>query len=166
MRLNLFQLIIITILIFQSVIAYSQVQEKKDEIKLSSKNGFCVTIFGPAAFYSLNYQRQLISNSKFKTLADVGIAYYPRGLPVFELWFPLSIIENIKIYKRHSINLGIGQTFIHDNNGPEYYSLGWASATNFIIGYRFQNKNQRFFEEANYVGIIAPYSNFGHELIN
>lgn len=161
MYLYLFKQICFAILISKPLALFSQDRMKEDHIPLNQKNAFCFTLLGTAGLYSFNYQREIISIKNFRTLADIGSAYYPRsinpkGVIIYQNWYPIALIENIRLHRLHAIMIGVGKTFIYDT-----YFSGWVTKSDLILGYRYQKVNKRFFGEVNYLLMAPHYSDLG-----
>jgi len=111
MRTNI--LFCIVILAFLLSFQDSEAQEIAASNKFLYKNAAEFDLFGHGLFYSFNYERLIINGDRFKTLAQVGAAYYPEATDVIRFWFPLTINQLYSI-NQHHIELGIGQILFDD----------------------------------------------------
>lgn len=120
--------------------------------KFKFKNSVEAELFGHGLFYSVNYERLIINGEKFKTLGQIGVAYYPKSTGLIPIWMPIMINQLFSI-KKHHIEIGIGQIIYNDElpDGKDDYELFGG----FKIGYRFQNPNGRLLLKIAFTPIIG-----------
>jgi hypothetical protein len=138
-------------------------QQKENNQLINSKkfkfrNSIETELFGHGLFYSINYERVIFNTDKFKTLCQIGFAYYPKKAGIIPLWIPLSINQLIS-FNTHHIEVSIGQVLINDEmpNGKDDFRFFGS----FKIGYRYQNPIGRFLIKIAFTPVI----NYGREII-
>jgi len=138
-----------------STFGYSQLQSK-DSLLFNNINSLQIELAGHGLAYSINYQRVLINRNKFKTLGQIGIAYYPPKTGLIQLWIPV-IITEMRSFGKHHAELGAGYVLtneteiIYKNNKPEEIIGGFVAAR---VGYRFQKPDGRFVFRINLIPIV------------
>ena len=113
-------------------------------------------LFGHGGFYSVNYERFIINNSKLKTSVLIGTAYYPENTGIINLWLPVSINQLLSFNSSH-IEFGIGHIFALDIIELEQDGSSTTDLETFIsgrIGYRFQQTNSRILIRGAYMPIL------------
>ena len=124
--------------------------------RFTTKNSLQIDFGGQGLFYSLNYERVFINSPKFKTAAQIGVAYYPPATGVRDLWIPIGLNEIIGKGKHH-FEAGIGFTPIREasrdmeNNPMEWY---WTTVMSGRIGYRYQKPSGRLILRASFTPIL------------
>lgn len=142
--------LILTTLICFSILS---AQEKNIEpAKFVNNKSVQLDIGGHGMFYSLNYERIIFNGKRFKTAAQVGIAYYPRSWGYLELWTPIGINEIFSLGNHH-IEAGIG---IVPTRTPspemEIYDLysPWSTFLSARLEYRYQKPDGKFLLRAGF----------------
>ena len=115
-------------------------------------NNVQVEILGVGALYSINYERTIVNNDRFKTMAQVGVSFWGnkswKGFVI-----PVSMNELIS-FNRHHIEIGasISPNYVwRDDNSKEWDYFMMAR-----VGYRYQNPKKKFLFRAGYTPIILP----------
>jgi hypothetical protein len=142
-------------LIALSSVAYSQMTEVSGT-KFTYKNSVQAELFGHGLFYSLNYERIILNGQKFKTTAQLGVAYYPPSAGIKDLWIPL-VVNEIYSFNKHHIELGVGHVFINESlrdfDGSTI-SRHWGGFLTGRLGYRYQNPNGRLIIRAGFTPFV------------
>lgn len=152
--------LLISLLLFYSLLASGQNIEiqKEDHKPQSFKNSIEIELFGHGLFYSLNYERLVLNFKKFKTLGQIGIAYYPENVGIIPLWIPVSINQLIS-FDSHHIELGIGQVIHNDGEKSNYEAFG-----SFKVGYRYQKPGSRLLLKIAFTPFIEYWNTLISEL--
>jgi len=154
-KLNIFLLILLCSLSFGQ---HPEINQNSNSRKFKYRNSFETELFGHGLFYSIDYERLVFNTDKYKTLGQVGFAYYPKKAGIIPLWIPLSINQLISINSHH-IEAGIGQVLINDEmpDGKDYFRFFGS----FKIGYRYQNPAGRILLKIAFTPVI----DYGREII-
>jgi len=115
------------------------------------KNSIEFEFFGHGFLYSFDYERLLFNSDRFKTLGQIGIAYYPKSTGIIPLWIPI-MINQLYSFNKHHIEIGLGQIIFNDQT-PEGFN-DYKLFGGFKIGYRFQKPKSRFLLKAAFMPII------------
>jgi hypothetical protein len=146
--------LLISLLLFYSLMASGQNFEiqKEDYTPQTLKNSIELELFGHGLLYSLNYERLVLNFERFKTLAQIGIAYYPKNTGIIPVWIPVSINQLIS-FDSHHIELGIGQVIHNDGEKSDYEPFG-----SFKVGYRYQKTGSRLLFKIAFTPLIDYWS--------
>lgn len=120
------------------------------DLRFNYKNNVQLELFGSAGLYSINYERIIFNQNKYKTVGELGFS----RIPISEgngMSFPISINQLIS-FQRHHIELGVGAT---PNYVSDYLYPGWDIHYSARIGYRYQKPHRRFIFRAGVVPIFA-----------
>jgi hypothetical protein len=135
------QIAIIFVIIFTTVEVKSQSQYK---------NGVFIELGGNGYLYSINYERQLPR----KFIARGGISYALKSFVI-----PITI-EQTYGQKNHHLNVGVGPIFSNyyqtNNDVPTRRN---ALAITYILGYRYQKPDKKFFLKVSFTPIQLIYNN-------
>ena len=148
-----------------TVSLYSQ-EVAKAEKQFLNKNSVQLELFGQGGFYSVNYERVLINQNRFKTTVLIGFSYYEKTnyhkigvrshvekkTNIFLL--PVTVNE-ILSFNKHQIELGVGYLFkISEQSAIEEETE--SVKTHYItgrLGYRYQKPNGRLILRAGFTPI-------------
>jgi hypothetical protein len=146
--------LLVSILLFYSLMAPGQYYEcqKKYSSPGALKNSIEFELFGHGLFYSLNYERLFLNYKRFKTLGQIGIAYYPEITGVIPLWIPVSVNQLIS-FDSHHMELGIGQVIHNEGDRSNYEAFG-----SFKVGYRYQKTGSRLLFKIAFTPFIEYWS--------
>ncbi|WKK86617.1 hypothetical protein QYS48_06820 [Marivirga arenosa] len=111
------------------------------------KNNVQLELGGHGLAYSLNYERIIFDQSKWKTTAQFGMAYYPPFVGFIDLWLPMSINQIYKIGLSHHIEGGLGIIKVYSSTrDADNQAVDWSWDTFFSarLGYRYQKPDSRF----------------------
>jgi len=147
--------------LFFSLMASGQHLEipKEDDNPPSLKNSVELELFGHGLFYSFNYERLILNYKRFKTLGQIGIAYYPENTGIIPLWIPISINQLIS-FDFHHFELGIGQVI---NNGGLSVGSAYEAFGSFKIGYRYQKTGSRLLFKLAFTPLIEYWHRIDSE---
>lgn len=126
--------------------------------KFSNYNSVELELAGHATFYSINYERLIFNNEKFKTLGQIGIAFYPEFTNVIPLWIPISINQLFSFHQHH-LELGIGQVFT-SSKSPHDDSNIYELMGSFKVGYRYQKPDGRFLMKVAFTPLMESLGLF------
>lgn len=138
------------------VINNTYAQEAKPSCAFKYKNSLQLSLLGHGGFYSVGYERILLNHSKFKTTAEVGVAYYPEEIIVWIpvmfnfLYSPMPGSENMEI--------GLGHVFIMEEYST--YSDWHKGYATFKLGYRHQKPDGRIVFRIYYSPLIEYYIDY------
>ncbi len=146
--------LLVSLLLLFNLMAFGQNldSQKEDYVPHSLKNSIELELFGHGLFYSLNYERLILNFKKFKTLGQIGIAYYPEHAGIIPLWVPMSINQLIS-FDSHHIELGIGHVIHNDGDKSNYEAFG-----SFKVGYRYQKPGSRLLFKIAFTPLIDYWS--------
>jgi len=124
-------------------------------------------IGGIGGFGSFNYERILLTKTKLKLGATVGISTI--GLTDFENEFNPDLIFPFAVRAwfgaTHHIEIGIGNTFA---STVQVDRVKWEAERelrmhgNFLVGYRYQKRGGRMIWRCHYSPIIQEYEYYRH----
>ncbi len=132
--------------------------------KFQNKNSLQLDLGGHGLGYSVNYEKIILNGERFKTTAQVGIAYYPPITGLIQIWAPV-IINQIYTFNKHHVEFGLGMMFTDDYG---YYQKANSLEMhkrmyNFYagrVGYRYQKPDGKFLFRASFTPLIERnYSN-------
>lgn len=132
----------------------------KSEKNFEYKNSLQVELFGHGLLYSFNYERLIFNGQRFKTMGQVGLAYYPPSTGIIDIWLPIVINELIS-FDRHHIELGLGgvltnyQISTFDNKYRRESDIFFTGR----LGYRFQKPNGRLVLRIGFTPFLE-YNNY------
>lgn len=125
------------------------------DLRFRYKNNIQLELFGSAGLYSINYERIIFNQNKYKTVGEIGFSVL-----ALKAWkgvsFPLSINQLIS-FQRHHIEFGVG---ILPNYTSGDFFTGWETYYSARIGYRYQKPNSKFIFRIGAVPIFA-FPGFG-----
>lgn len=110
------------------------------------RNSLQLEAFGPGAYYSLNYERNLINLPRMKTSFQIGGAYYPPATGVITLLFPVRL-NQLYSFGRHHLESGIGVIFTFsdtDNGATPLRDYDFETFLTASLGYRYQKPDGRW----------------------
>ncbi len=149
------------VIVFLCSLSFGQqndINQHTNSKKFKFKNSIETEIFGHGLLYSIDYERVIFNTDKFKTLGQIGFAYYPKKTGIIPLWIPLSINQLISLNKHH-IEVGIGQVLINDEMPDGKDKIRFFGG--FKIGYRYQNPTGKFLIKMAFTPVI----DYGREII-
>lgn len=114
--------------------------------RFSHPNSIQLDLGGHGLFYSLNYERIILNYPRWKTSAQVGIAYYPPATGILDVWMPVGANEMFSFGKHH-VEGGLGFVWVREsgrdlNNKPVHWF--WSHFASGRLGYRYQKPDGRF----------------------
>ena len=136
---------------------FSQVT-KKESLPFQKKNSIQVEAFGHGLIYSVNYERVVLNFPHFKTMAQIGLGYFPPKTGLIQFWVPV-LFTQLFSFNQHHIELGGGHVYIDhasplgDNNLRTFLTGGFLTAR---LGYRFQKPDGRWIFRAAF----TPFAEF------
>lgn len=136
-------LILNCILLFVFISKSSFCQEKYSFSNLSFvyKNSLQVELLGTNALYSINFERVIINEEKFKTTGQLGFTYLT---PSWSSDFLINAILNELIsFNKHHIEMGLGYGIAYKSSN-EFNNGGSFDYITLKLGYRFQKPEGRF----------------------
>ena len=147
------------------VIIFSCEVRSIDTLQFQNKNSIQLEIGGNGLFYSLLYERVILNGNRFKSTAQIGIAYYPPQTGVRDLWIPL-LINELYSFNKHHIELGLGYVFIYEavrdlENNPSNWQ--WNGVVTGRLAYRYQKPDGRLILRAAFTPFLEgpPFNNYG-----
>lgn len=142
--------------------------EGKCQTTILSKHSVVLDLGGVSAYGSLNYERFLFSKNNNIITGKIGFSLY--RLKDFkrefnpDMIFPLSV-QYLKKRNNHHAVFGIGQTLSSVVKASRDFSSTVREnklSGSFILGYRFQKRDQPFYIQANYSPILEFYKTWTH----
>lgn len=128
--------------------------------KFKNKNSLQLDLGGHGLGYSVNYERIIFNGERFKTTAQVGIAYYPPVTGLIETWVP-ALFNQIYTFNKHHVEVGLGMVF---TNSFDYIEVNGNRAferrQNFLasrVGYRYQKPDGRFLFRASFTPLAERW---------
>lgn len=122
----------------------------ESDLKFKYKNNVQLELLGSAGLYSINYERIIFNQNKYKTVGEIGFSFLSmkdwNGVS-----FPVSINQLIS-FQNHHIELGVG---VAPNYVSGKYFTGWDDIYSARIGYRYQKPNRKFIFRVGAVPIFA-----------
>ncbi len=115
------------------------------------QNSIYIELLGPGGLYSAGYEGILLNHDQFKTSMQTGFAWYPPVKGALKLTVPLSINEILSFNSNH-IKIGAGSTFLLKRQEEDGSSVEFLAHLGF--GYRYQEKNARFYWEATLISFM------------
>lgn len=159
MKSNLYTIIFLSLFCFKA-------KSQTDTIQ-TSHNVLYIEIAGIGGYSSLNYERIVFGNNKFKFGLRVGISTY--NITDHTTKFNPDIIIPIAINglygNNHNIEFGLGQTI---SNIVQANPSNWKPKrmtnlhANFTIGYRYQKDKGGIIFRCSYTPIIEFYRYYRH----
>jgi hypothetical protein len=139
------------IVLLMSIITISGYSQ--NEHKFSHRNSFHLELGGTAGYYSVNYERNLINLSRFKTSGQLGFGYLPGEC--CDLRIPAGIIEQIS-FTNHHIEIGIGYMSVRELTRDDMGALNriWTDILTGRIGYRFQKPDGRLILKIGFTPLL------------
>jgi hypothetical protein len=119
--------------------------------KFATKNSVEFELFGQGCFYSLDYERLFLNREKFKTLAQLGVAYYPERTGVIPLWIPVSVNQLFSFHSHH-LEAGAGQIFCSEKGLDGDQKLRLFGSLK--LGYRYQKPDGKFLFKAAFTPVL------------
>jgi hypothetical protein len=151
-------LVIITTLFYFTASASDTLSQSQ---KFSNKNSLQFELFGHGLLYSVNYERILINNSKFKTAVSAGASYLPPETGFIGLWLPITFSEIIS-FNKHHVEVGIGSVITRDRKLYKDVLFQkekvWGAFGSFELGYRYQKPDGRFLFKAAFTPFIEFFN--------
>ncbi len=111
--------------------------------QFNNRNSLNLDLGGHGLYYSGSYERVILNSERFKTVGDIGIAWYPEKTGIIELWIPTVFSELIS-FGQHHLEIGLGHVYINDHLKPQDYESAGFSWEHFLtgrIGYRYQKSD-------------------------
>ena len=125
-----------------------------------SKNTLFAEVWGNSIFYSINYDRILINQEKWKFTGRLGFGYYyVRDRKYSVLSFPSEFTFLIGRSK-HFFETGLGVSDYVETSSREYYYFPDDKALHSVylfcrFGYRYQRPQGGFFLKAGLTPLVA-----------
>jgi hypothetical protein len=140
--LNFF--IVLTFCGFFGASSFAQAGKNKYESpSFKYRNTAQLELMGVGAFYSLNYERNIVNLAHHKTSVQVGGSYFPPSSGVINISILLGISQLIS-FNQHHIELGAGTMFTFSEEGRErLVDYSYENFLNCKIGYRYQKPQGR-----------------------
>ncbi|MCC6835145.1 MAG: hypothetical protein IT213_09155 [Cytophagales bacterium] len=129
-------LIVIAVLLISPVLAQDL---NLDNRTFHKKNSINVELGGYAFLGSLNYERVILNNRKYKTTGQLGFGY---------LGFPI-VLHQLISFNKHHVELGFGVVLPSPLVEDQYYPFLTGR-----IGYRFQKPSGNFIFRAGIMPVI------------
>lgn len=128
--------IFISLLITFSCLSQS---EKEQADRLSNKNAIYLELLGSGLFYSINYDRILITKTKLALSGRIGLSYFP----ITNFWdfhtFSIPLELNLLIGKENKY-FEIGLSSLYQQNFDEM-NTSRSLFGSFRLGYRYQKND-------------------------
>lgn len=144
------------ILILLFLLLSSKGISASDSLTFNEKNSLQIELGGNGLFYSLIYERIILNGKRFKTTAQMGVAYYPPQTGVIDLCLPF-LVNELFSFNKHHIELGLGYVFTYSatrdlENNPSNWE--WEGFYTGRLGYRFQKPSGRIILRAAFTPFI------------
>lgn len=149
---------ILFLLILTPLFLFSQIDTLTPDVpdlRFIYKKNVQFELFGSAGLYSINYERIILNQNKYKTVGGIGFSRIPISAGNGAS-FPISINHLIS-FQHHHIELGIGAV---PNYVSDYLYPGWHIHYSARIGYRYQKPYRKFIFRVGAVPIFA-FPGFG-----
>ena len=153
-------------LLFNSVLLSVKAQEIGPKLK---RNTIFIELLGNGGFYSLNYDRILISKEKWKLAGRAGVSYFNFFDDFNTQYYAIPLEVSYLVGKgNHYLETGLGITpFYKFGEGIEEFNH--EQKTLFItstarIGYRYQRKDGGFFFKAGWTPQYTKAYRLGESL--
>jgi hypothetical protein len=145
------------LIILFTINASSLSAQQTDSAGFKWRNNVQVWVGGHGLIYSFNYERLLLNRTKFKTVVNAGVAYYPETTGIMTLWFPVTVSE-ILSFNKHHLELGIGNVTttspVRRNFEGDPAWRDWEYFPCVKLGYRFQKPQGRFLYQIAFTPVI------------
>ncbi|MGZ8508403.1 MAG: hypothetical protein ACXWXW_14565 [Bacteroidia bacterium] len=117
------------------------------------KNSVNIELAGHGVLYSVNYERILINNNKYKTAAQIGGTYYPKSLITHFL------VNEIISFNKHHIELGAGASPGIGLENTGHYFIDYVSLRG---GYRYQQPDGNIVFKLAFTPLLALANRDSH----
>jgi hypothetical protein len=116
-----------------------------------------IELLGYNMLYWINYERFFINGQNYKTTGQIGLNYSSDTYHT-QYRVPVMITE-IKSFKKHHIEMGLGCVFIKTWIRRDFVNLSnytvFSMAGHIRIGYRYQKPNGRFLFKISFTPLLT-----------
>ena len=147
-----------------SFIGFAKAQNQESK-PFQYKNSVQLEAFGHGLYYSLNYERILFNKDRFKTAAQIGVAYYPESTGVITWWAPV-VINEMYSMGNHHIELGAGVVITNETYETNEVVEGENVNARYYfytarLGYRYQKPDSRFLMRLAFTPFFEDFGRYG-----